>query len=366
MPITQKDIARELGISFVTVNRAFNNSGYVSEALKKRILDYAKKRSYIPHRASQVLVRNKIRTIAVFSSSSPEYFWADIKKGVFNAGKHIKPFNYEVHYHRIPDFDTARYCRILKKEIKQGLDAAAFVNQRIFDMKKILALVEKAEIPYLMYNVDAPETGRLTFIGSDYRAGGRLAANFIGKSLNIKGTGKVLVIGFIQEHTENAPKPDINSERLEGFLMVMRDQYPGVSCKTEYVTASLTSPQANDRIEEILAVNENRVDAVYFIPALNDAFHRGLVKYDYKNTITVQHDIDDSALDCLTNDLLTAVVFQDPVLQGYTAVRALEHILESNIHKRQQDVETAHTLVFKENVNFLKNHYLLSDENEKK
>jgi LacI family transcriptional regulator len=358
MRITQRDIAKDLGISLITVNRAFNNSGYVSDALKKRILDYAKKRAYVPHRASQVLVRNKIRTIAVFSSSLPSYFWNDINKGVLNAEEYIKPFNYEVHYHRIPDFDTEQYCAVLKKEIKQGLDAAAFVNQRIFDMRQVFALVEKVGIPYLMYNVDAPETKRLCYIGSDYQAGGRLAANFIGKALEIKGKGTCLVIGFIQNHTEMTPKPDINSERLEGFFSVMHEQYPRISCRIEYITANLTGFQAYTQIETILKVHEKQVDAVYCIPAFNIAFLQGLKKFNYRNTITVQHDIDDSTLEGLANNLLTAVVFQDPVLQGYTAVRALEHILESKTTERQKDIEIAHTLIFKENINSLNNHLL--------
>jgi DNA-binding LacI/PurR family transcriptional regulator len=136
MRITQKDIARKLGVSLVTVSRAFNGSGYVSTELKKRIFDYAERQSYVPHRASQILVRNKTRRIAVFTSTFPSFVWDDIEKGVLSAAGYIGPLNYEVLFFRIPDFDTERYLRTLKREIRNGLDAAAFLCMRMYHQGK--------------------------------------------------------------------------------------------------------------------------------------------------------------------------------------------------------------------------------------
>ena len=359
MRITQKTIARDLGISFMTVSRVFNNSGYVSKELRKQILDYAEKKGYEPHRASQVLVRNTIRTIAVFSSAMPEYFWDDIKRGVYRAAEQIKFFNYDVHYHRVNDFDTGKYCNLLSREIKNGLSAAAFVCQDIFDMNRIIGMVEKAGIPYLLYNVDAFGTRRLCYIGTDYRSGGRLAANFIGKALERKQAGTALAIGFIRKENRFPAMPDINAERLEGFLSVMGVRFPGISCKVEHVNAK---SDAERQIMQIARAYRKKVDAVYFIPAFNEIYHRSLEKYGYRGLITLQHDADDSAISCLENDLLTAVVFQDPVLQGYTVVRILENILESKNPGRIKDIEIAYNLVFRDNINLLHNHYLMPQE----
>jgi len=358
MRITQKSIARDLGLSFMTVSRAFNNSGYVSEELKKRVFDYAKKKGYEPHRASQVLVRNTVRKIAVFSSTFPEYFWDDIKKGILQAAEQIKFFNYEVHYHRVPDFDSKKYCSLLAREIKNGLDAAAFVCQDIFDMNSIIGMVEKENIPYVLYNVDAAGTGRRCYIGTDYRSGGCLAADFIGKALEIKQAGRALVVNFIRRNYRFPAMPDINLERLEGFLSIMKDRFPGVYCAVEQVD---TKTSVERQIMQILKKYQNKTDAVYFIPAYNDIYHKALKRFEFRHTITLQHDIDDSALSCLENDLLTAVVFQDPILQGYTVVRTLESILESKYRGRLKDIEIAYNLVFRDNVNFLQNHYLMPE-----
>jgi LacI family transcriptional regulator len=364
MRITQKNIAKNLGISLITVSRAFNNSGYVSPELKKRILDYAKIQSYVPHRASQILVRNKTRIITFFTPTFPSFVWDDIEKGVRSAAEYIRPLNYEVRFFRLPDFDTESFLKVLKREIRNGLDAAAFLCQPwYYRMKEIVVLAEKAGIPYILFNVDAPETNRLCYIGADYPAGGRLAANFIGKSLSLKGAGKVLVIGVNEDAHRVTEGPDISAKRIRGFLEVLGSQYPFTASRVEYIDLKAKiSP--GTQIKRFLRGNKGRVDAVYFVPAFIGSFLDGLEAYDYRRTITLLHDVNDQALRCLENGLLTAIVFQDPVLQGYTAVRTLENILESKIRERQRDIEIVHTLIFRENINYLKNHYLLSEPEE--
>ena len=99
MGITQKEIADALDLPLITVHRALNNSGYVSKELKGRILAYAREVRYVPHKASQVLKRNKVRKIAVFSSSLPRYFWNDIRTGISIGAEQIQPLNYRVNYH---------------------------------------------------------------------------------------------------------------------------------------------------------------------------------------------------------------------------------------------------------------------------
>ncbi|MDR1105943.1 MAG: LacI family transcriptional regulator [Treponema sp.] len=360
MRIRQKDIANVLGISPITVSRAFNNSGYVSPELKKRILDYAKKQSYKPHRASQILVRNKTRLISVFTSTFPSFVWDDIERGVRSAAEYIGPLNYEVHFFRIPEFDTERFLKTLKREIRNGLDAAAFLCSRVYRMKEIVELIERAGVPYVFYNVDDPGTNRICYIGTDYPAGGRLVANFIGKSLSLKGAGKILVISINEDTDQVTNGPDINEKRISGFLEILNEQYPFVASRIEYINMK-SKTGIGAQIKRFLKKNEGRVDAVYFVPAYTDDFLDGLEACDYRRAITLLHDVNARALRCLENGALTAIVFQDPVLQGYTAVRTLENILESMIRERQRDVEIAHTLIFKENVNYLKNHYLLSE-----
>src|SRR5271157_2722099 len=234
MGITQKEIAIALELPLITVHRALNNSGYVSRELRGRILSYARDVRYVPHKASQVLKRNKVRKIAVFSSSLPYYFWNDIRTGIAIGAEQIQPLNYRVNYHMVAERDSDQYMERLEGEIRDGVEAIAFVNQWIYRMDEIIARISRAGIPYVTLNVDAPESRRLCFIGPDYRAGGRLAAEYIGKNLLFRKNPRVLVITMRPEGIENSDAPDINNLRYEGFRAVLKKSFSRIHHEVGY------------------------------------------------------------------------------------------------------------------------------------
>ena len=354
---TQKDIASDLGISLVTVSRALNGKGYVSDEMKRRIFDYARQTNYVPHRASQVLVRNKTRRLALFSSSLPSYFWDEIRKGVSTAGNYLQAFDFDVQYYCIPDLDTEAYIRRLRSELRKGLDALALVNQPIYDMDSIYALVKKSGIPYVTFNVDAPGRRGLCYIGADYVAGGRLAAEVIGTALRFCSAPVALVIADDVVKEPNAANVDLNADRLVGFLDVMNARFPGIRCDVQYLRPNLRMNRGNDAIDKLLKANKGRVNAVYLIPALNARFLEALEKSDYRETVNIVHDLDQSALHYLDNHLLSAVIYQDPFLQGYYTVKTLEHIVESGIREPMKTIEIASNAVFAENKAAMCNHF---------
>ena len=361
MRITQKEIARDLNVSLITVSRALNDTGYVSREMKEKILTYAEEHNYIPHKASRALVRNKIRKIGFFSSTYPVYFWSDIRKGAAIAGTQIEGFNYRVDYHTIPDNDTQYYIRVLKEEIGKGLDGIALVNQRQYDMDRIFKIIETAGIPYITYNVDAPGSRRLCHVGSDYRAGGRLAAEFMGKMLMFKEKAKILIINLNEYDMKTPDAPDLNGERLEGFLRVMREQFPRISCEIALITTLYDAADHDTQISDLLAEKEGKVDGVYLIPAFNDIFLNAIDIYDYKKTVTVLHDLDQSAIHHLETDLLTGVIYQNPIFQGYYAVKTMENLLESSSSEKTEDIEIIHNVIMAENRDLISNHFVYTN-----
>ena len=49
------DIARELGVSITTVSRALSGKGRISEATRKRVLEYTKRMQYSPNKFARAL-----------------------------------------------------------------------------------------------------------------------------------------------------------------------------------------------------------------------------------------------------------------------------------------------------------------------
>lgn len=349
MGITQKEIAKNLGISYMTVNRALNGNGYVSDSLKQKVLDYAKEMGYEPHRASQVLVRNRIRTIALFSSTLPRYFWDEIGKGVQVAAQQLKAFDYEVHYHRVPEFDTQAYLDLLEQEIERGVDAVALVNQRMYDIAAILERIERADLPYVTFNIDAPESKRHTYIGSDYGAGGRLAADFIARTLLLSEKKEVLVLQCNEGDLSRAKGPDINKMRLQGFLDLMKHSFPSITVHVQYFDTKLQAQEKDNQILNLVKDYQGKVQAMYLIPAFNTDFLHALEAVGMSGTITVLHDLDSTATLHLKTRLLSAVIDQSPTLQGYYTVLALEKILESKNLVELPTLQIDHNLVLTEN-----------------
>jgi LacI family transcriptional regulator len=360
MGVTQKDIAEALQVSLITVHRALNGSGYVSRELKERILAYARDVRYVPHKASQILLRNKVRKIAIFSSALPHYFWNDIRTGITIAAEQIQALNYQVNYRTITERNSRLYLRRLREEIADGVEAIAIVNQWIFDMEAIIAFIERKGIPYLTLNVDAPDSGRLCYIGPDYREGGRLAAEYIGKTLLFKKNPRMLVITTPVETPEDSNSPDINHLRYEGFLSVMRKHFGRISHEVGYLTTDIRSKEVDRQIADLLASRQARVDAIYFIPAFNAQFIQALERRDRGETVIVLHDLESSSNHYLERNLLTAVIDQNPILQGYYAVKILENMLESGHPPDRRQITITHSLLLNENKNLYKNHYLFT------
>lgn len=348
MRITQKDIARALGLSLITVTRALNGKSRVSDDTRDLVQQYAREHGYVPHRASQVLVRNKTRRVALFSSTLPLYFWDRIRQGVDAAAAHLHGYDFDVHYHSIPDQDTGAYLATVQAEIDRGVDAMALVNQTIYDMEAVYRAVQASGIPYVTFNVDAPGTRGLCYIGPDYVAGGRLAAEVIATSLQFKSDPVVLIIAD-NKSTGPAPGIDLNADRLRGFLEVIRTRFPRVRCDVRAVETGLQTDTDNDVIVRLLEEKKDEVDATYLIPAINPKFVAALEAVGLGGKITVVHDFDPSAERGLDRRLVTAVIHQNPVLQGYNTVKTLERIVENGVCEPLESVEVAHNVIFAEN-----------------
>jgi LacI family transcriptional regulator len=69
---TLKDIAKEAGVSFITVSRVINSPDKVKEETKERVLLAMKKLKYSPNPAAKALVTNKTGIIAVYIPKSIE------------------------------------------------------------------------------------------------------------------------------------------------------------------------------------------------------------------------------------------------------------------------------------------------------
>ncbi|PYS32306.1 MAG: LacI family transcriptional regulator, partial [Acidobacteria bacterium] len=65
MPTTLADIARELGVSKMTVSRAINNHPEISPETRARILEAAQRMNYRPNQFARALTTNRSYLLGV-------------------------------------------------------------------------------------------------------------------------------------------------------------------------------------------------------------------------------------------------------------------------------------------------------------
>jgi DNA-binding LacI/PurR family transcriptional regulator len=69
MPVTLADIARELGVSKMTVSRAINNDPLVNAETRERVLEVARRLNYQPNQHSPTSTRAPWPRTAPISSA---------------------------------------------------------------------------------------------------------------------------------------------------------------------------------------------------------------------------------------------------------------------------------------------------------
>ena len=127
----------------------------------------------------------------------------------------------------------------------------------------------------------------------------------------------VVIVLQLEEHLDFIcrNRKDLNSERIKGFLEVMKRDYPDIKIEIETFTTPFLPGPGDDQIEKIMKRREGNADAVYLIPAFNETFLKTLEKLDYRKTITLLHDIDSSALHHLENQS----TYRGDISKSYTA-----------------------------------------------
>jgi LacI family transcriptional regulator len=91
--LTVKDVAREVGVSTATISRVLNNNGYVSEKVRKQVIQAMEKLNYQPNSIARSLKQKKSRSVGiVLPDMTNPYFMSmarQIQRKLMEAGYHL-------------------------------------------------------------------------------------------------------------------------------------------------------------------------------------------------------------------------------------------------------------------------------------
>jgi LacI family transcriptional regulator len=81
MAVTLREVAARAGVSPITVSRALNNTGYVSQDVRERVFRAAEELGYIPNAVASSLRSSKTQLLALLAGVTNP-FWASVARGI--------------------------------------------------------------------------------------------------------------------------------------------------------------------------------------------------------------------------------------------------------------------------------------------
>ena len=103
--VTRKDIAQRAGVSVSVVSRALNNSGYVEEEKKRKILMIAEQMGYHPNPVAMSLMTQRTKQILFYCRELENAFNIEVYEGMLEVAK---KHDYMVVVHGKLDFKSVR------------------------------------------------------------------------------------------------------------------------------------------------------------------------------------------------------------------------------------------------------------------
>ena len=168
----------------------------------------------------------------------------------------------------------------------------------------------------------------VSFVATDNRKGGALAAQRMGEVLG--GKGKVLMLRY-QEGSAST------QEREAGFLETIRGTYPGIQVVSSDQYAGPTRETAKRAAENLLnrygsqlqgIFTPNESSTIGMLLALQDMGSAGKIKL-------VGFDASQILIDALKNGQLEGIVVQNPMRMGYLGVKTMvDHLRGKQVDPR--------------------------------
>jgi len=249
--------------------------------------------------------------VGVIPKGASHQFWLTVQAGAIQAGRE---YGLEIEWNAPTlEIDRARQVDIVQSMITRRLAGIAIAP---VDRKALVAVIDRAsneKIPVAVYDSDVDTDNRITYVATDNREGGRMAARRLGEVL--KGKGKVLVVGFM-------PGSASTMEREEGFIEEMKKAYPGIevldvqfgmASRAKAMSVTENALSAHSDLAGVFADNESSLaGAVQALKSRNN-----------KQAKLVGFDASEQLVADLREGWIDSLVIQDPFKMGYESVKAI-------------------------------------------
>lgn len=318
-PVGIKDIARALGISTGTVDRALHGKPGVNALTRARVLSTAQSLGYRPNLAARYLKSRKQLRISVHLPREIALFWDTLREGIRQAAE---PFGPALHvdfrsYPRLGEGDTA----LFEDALQDGTNGLIIAPGNPAALKPYIRKAARKDIPVVCVITDAPDTPRLASVSADPFTVGAVAGELLAR-FQPSGGKVAFFTGWLsmQEH----------AEKLRGFESSLATA-GGALRLGPIVEAHDDEREAHRRALAVLRAHPDLtsiyVSTVNSLPVLRAAEQEGRLP----GLTVVTTDLFPELVERIRAGTVAATVYQRPLSQGRLALQALYQFLLNGV-----------------------------------
>ena len=283
-------------------------------------------------------------TIAVIPKGTTHEFWKSIHAGSIKAAEELTAQGTDVEViwkGPLREDDREQQIQVVEGFAAQGVSGIVLAP---LDNRALVRPVEdakRANVPTVIIDSGLESDQFVSFVATDNRKGGMLAADRMGQLLN--GKGKVLVLRYAEGSAST-------TEREEGFISEIKAKFPDIELVSTNQYAGATRDTAKRASENLLQTFGDVVQGIFtpnesstagMLLALEDIGKAGKVFF-------VGFDTSQRFIDAINADQLHGIVVQNPFNMGYLGVRTMvDSLMGKPVEKK---IDTGVMLVTKENL----------------
>lgn len=278
------------------------------------------------------------KTIAVIPKGVSHFFWQSVKAGADAAGKDM---NVDIIW-KGPALETdiSGQINIVEDMINRRVDGIVLAPSHGDSLVPIAERAQKAGIPLTIFDSGIGTQNYVSYVATDNRQGGVVAARRMGEKLG--GKGKVAILGVKKGSVST-------DEREEGFRETILKEFPGINLIPVIFYGESVATKSLSVAEDILTANpdlagifaSNETSTVGSVNAIRQRNLAGKV-------ILVGFDASPDLVRAIKEGGIDSLVLQDPFKMGYEGVKTIVDKLAGKTPERR--IDTGVKLITKENM----------------
>jgi ribose transport system substrate-binding protein len=283
-------------------------------------------------------------TIAVIPKGTTHEFWKSIHAGSIKAATELTSQGTDVEViwkGPIREDDREQQIQVVEGFAAQGVSGIVLAPLDNRALVRPVSEANRAGVPTVIIDSGLESSDFVSFVATDNRKGGTLAADRMGQLLN--GKGKVLVLRYAEGSAST-------TEREEGFISEIKQKFPDIELVSTNQYAGATRDTAKRASENLLNTYADQVQGIFtpnesstagMLLALQDIGKAGKVSF-------VGFDSSQTFIDAINANQLHGIVVQNPFNMGYLGVRTMvDNLLGKPVSKQ---IDTGVMLVTKDNM----------------